>query len=147
MFKKPLKYNKTETGKKLKGPEMFKKPLNYNKMDSEYLNILGTVTEHLRSRGYDVKINNGKKKIRPRTLKGFMPDVHALNGADEIIVEILTDDPDMRKWKRFASTDGKRFWIIAPQRSVDSVRTRIEAFGVAAEVYRCNGNMKLERIL
>ena len=39
-------------------------------MDSEYLNILGTVTEHLRSRGYDVKINNGKKKIRPRTLKG-----------------------------------------------------------------------------
>lgn len=133
--------------KRVKGPEMIKRPLNYSKNEDKYSIMLKTVVEHLRDQGYDLKVNNGKKKLRPRMLKGFLPDVHALNGSDEIVVEISTDNSDIRKWRRFAYTDGIRFWIVAPYPIADSVKTCVETFSIPAEVYACNGTMELKRVL
>ncbi|MBE2899314.1 hypothetical protein DNK57_00495 [Methanothermobacter thermautotrophicus] len=145
MFRKPFSY--TQYGKTFKGPEMIRKSLNYSGIDKEYSLILRTAVEHLRTVGYDLKINNGKKKLRPGTLKGFVPDIRASNDSDVILVDIACDTPDIRKWRRFAYTDGVRLWIIAPWSSVDSVKTCVEAFSIPAEVYSCNGTMKLKRVL
>ncbi|HIH64805.1 MAG TPA: hypothetical protein HA285_04310 [Methanothermobacter thermautotrophicus] len=145
MFRKPFSYG--QNGKRFKGPEMIRKSLNYSRIDEEYSLMLRTAVEHLRTEGYDLKINNGKRKLRPRTLKGFVPDIRALNDSDEILVDIASDAPDIRKWRRFAYTDGVRLWIIAPRSSVDSVKTCVETFSIPAEVYSCNGTLKLKRVL
>jgi len=126
---------------------MIKRPLNYSKNGEKYSMMLKTVVAHLRDQGYDLKVNNGKKKLRPPMLKGFLPDVHALNGSDEIVVEISTDNIDIIKWRRFAYTHGVRFWIVAPYPIADSVKTCVETFSIPAEVYSCNGTMKLKRVL
>lgn len=129
---------------------MIKKPLKNNgKEDEEYSMMLKTVVNHLRVQGYDLKVNNGKIKLRPKILKGFLPAVHAFKGSDEIIIEIETSKSrlDLKKWRRFAYNYGTRFWIVADYAIADHVRHCARVFDIPAEVYTCNGTMRLERVL
>ncbi len=101
--------------------------------------LIKSVATRLEREGYKVTANyinhpNG----RPRTLKGFVPDIHATKNLEEIIIEVETCNTvlsqDIMKWKRFSFNNCK-FWLIVPQNCLEIAKMRKEAFNIPVEIF------------
>ena len=103
--------------------------------------LIRSVVKKLEEEGYSVRAAHiDHPNGIPRNYGDYIPDVHAIKGIDEVIVEVETCDTILshkteRQWRTFGSRVGTKFYIIVPCNCKDKAELKKRAMSLSAEIY------------
>ncbi|MGC9516526.1 MAG: hypothetical protein ACP5C3_02355 [Methanomicrobiales archaeon] len=103
--------------------------------------LIRSVVKKLEKEGYSVQADhinhpNGK----PKECRGHSPDVRAIRGLEEILIEVETCDTVLfnneHKWRRFSFKPGTKFYVIVPCNCREKAEIKKRIMNLPVEI-RC----------